>query len=58
MVKEGYKETEAGVIPKDWKVKYLTEISSVTSGGTPSTTVCEYWDGLIIWCTPSDITQT
>ena len=58
MVKEGYKETEIGVIPYDWKIKYLSDVSSVVSGGTPSTTINEYWDGEIVWCTPSDITKT
>lgn len=58
MVKEGYKETEIGVIPEYWQILYLEDVSEVFSGGTPSTTVSEYWDGKIVWCTPSDITQT
>lgn len=58
MVKPGYKQTEIGVIPEDWKIQYLSDFGDVISGGTPSTTVSEYWDGDIAWCTPSDITST
>ena len=31
MVKEGYKETEIGVIPKDWKVNTLETLYNITS---------------------------
>lgn len=58
MVKPGYKQTEIGVIPEDWGIKYLSDFGNVISGGTPSTSVKEYWDGDIAWCTPSDITAT
>lgn len=58
MVKQGYKQTEVGVIPEDWDIKFLNDFGDVISGGTPSTTVGEYWDGDIAWCTPSDITST
>lgn len=58
MVKPGYKQTEIGVIPEDWKIKFLPSFGDIVSGGTPSTSVSEYWDGDIAWCTPSDITRT
>ena len=58
MVKQGYKQTEIGVIPEDWDLKHLNDFGDVISGGTPSTSVGEYWDGDIAWCTPSDITST
>lgn len=58
MVKPGYKQTEIGVIPEDWEIKYLSDFGKVQSGGTPSTTIPKYWDGNIAWCTPSDITST
>ena len=57
-MKPGYKQTEIGVIPEDWEVKFLTAFGAVVSGGTPSTSVSEYWDGDIAWCTPSDISKT
>ena len=58
MVKQGYQQTEIGVIPEDWELKKLNDFGDVISGGTPSTSVNEYWDGDIAWCTPSDITST
>ena len=33
MVKKGYKKTEVGVIPEDWEVKYLKQISPSQSVG-------------------------
>jgi type I restriction enzyme S subunit len=41
----------------EWKVKKLREIAEIVSGGTPSTTVAEFWHGDIKWCTPTDITR-
>lgn len=43
MVKKGYKQTEIGVIPEDWEIKYLSDFGKIQSGGTPSTTMAEYW---------------
>lgn len=49
--------------PKDW-VKTTLEarsdshyITRVDSGGTPSTSIDEYWDGDIPWLTPKEITN-
>lgn len=39
-----------------WEVKRLDELADIRSGGTPSTTVSQFWDGDIPWCTPTDIT--
>ena len=55
--KQGFKKTEVGLIPEDWEVKQLGDIAEIVSGGTPSTKVDEYWDGTIMWCTPTDITS-
>lgn len=41
-----------------WEVKKLGELAEIISGGTPSTSKQEYWDGGILWCTPTDITGT
>jgi len=43
-------------LPKGWEIKKLKEIGEVISGGTPSTTVSEYWNGNISWISPSDLT--
>ena len=34
-LKKGYKQTEAGVIPEDWKVKTLDEFAYVIMGQSP-----------------------
>lgn len=52
----GYKQTEVGVIPEDWEVKRLEKVADILSGGTPSTTQSLFWDGNLLWCTPTDIT--
>jgi len=38
MVKEGYKGTEIGLIPEDWEVTTLKELSEVITKGTTPTT--------------------
>jgi type I restriction enzyme S subunit len=40
----------------EWEVKRLGELAEVRSGGTPSTTQSQFWDGDVLWCTPTDIT--
>ena len=40
----------------EWVVKRLNELADIRSGGTPSTSVANFWDGNIPWCTPTDIT--
>ena len=57
-IPQGYKQTELGIIPEDWEVKTIASLGDIVGGGTPSTTISEYWDGDIAWCTPSDITST
>lgn len=40
-----------------WVETSLGEIADVIGGGTPSTTIPEYWDGDIVWLTPTEITS-
>lgn len=40
----------------EWEVKRLGDLADVRSGGTPSTSVPQFWDGDVPWCTPTDIT--
>jgi type I restriction enzyme, S subunit len=54
-LKPGYKQTEVGVIPDDWDLKKLGEISSVSAGGTPSREKAIYWNGEIPWITTSEV---
>ena len=39
----------------DWEQRKLGEIAEITSGGTPSTNVKEYWEGDIDWYSPVEI---
>jgi type I restriction enzyme S subunit len=41
----------------DWLETTLGEVSEVIGGGTPSTSVPEYWEGEIVWLTPTEITS-
>lgn len=40
----------------EWEERYLGDITEIISGGTPKTSISEYWNGEIKWCTPTDIT--
>ena len=54
-IKPGYKKTEIGVIPEEWKVESIGSVASVIGGGTPSTSNSKYWNGFINWFTPTEI---
>src|SRR3989338_4289730 len=55
--KQKFKKTEAGEIPVEWEVASLGSICEVIGGSTPSTGEKKYWDGEILWATPTDITK-
>ena len=55
-VPPGYKRTEGGVIPEDWRVRTIGAVAEIRNGGTPSTQNPTYWNGTIAWCIPTDIT--
>lgn len=40
-----------------WKTVTLGDICKIYNGGTPSTSNSHYWNGNILWCTPTDITK-
>lgn len=42
-------------VPQGWEVKTLGEIGKVVSGGTPSTSNKDNFDGEIAWITPADL---
>ncbi|WHP40421.1 restriction endonuclease subunit S [Lysinibacillus boronitolerans] len=57
-MREGYKMTELGEIPSEWRIKPIKEVADIVSGGTPSKSVKSYWEnGEILWATPTDITK-
>jgi type I restriction enzyme S subunit len=42
-------------MPDHWQTTTLGEAAEVVSGGTPATSVQEYWNGEIVWVTPTEI---
>lgn len=50
-------ESELGLIPEGWEVTSVGSVCQVVSGGTPKTTVDEYWNGDVYWATPTDMTS-
>lgn len=60
-IKQGAMQTllnpyENGRLKAGWEVKKLGDVADIRSGGTPSTRIAEFWNGEILWCTPTDIT--
>ncbi len=45
-------------VPDGWKKLTAYDAMEVLSGGTPKTTIPEYWDGAIPFYTPKDATET
>lgn len=41
----------------EWQEVWLGDVCEIVSGGTPDTSVNDYWGGEIPWCTPTDITS-
>ncbi|MCI5633974.1 MAG: restriction endonuclease subunit S [Alphaproteobacteria bacterium] len=41
--------------PEGWSVKKISDLGNVVSGGTPDTNNPEYWDGNVLWVTPSEV---
>lgn len=58
-LKEGYKETEVGIIPNDWKLKTISEISNPVRGGSPRPAGDpKYFNGNFIpWLTVAALTN-
>ena len=47
-------QTEIGELPEDWMVKSASSVVEIISGGTPKTSVKDYWDGNIPWLSVVD----
>ena len=47
-------DSELGEIPEGWAVGTLNDAIEILSGGTPRTSVSDYWDGDIPWYTAKD----
>ena len=46
--------SELGEVPEGWEVRVLDDAIELLSGGTPKTSIVEYWDGDIPWYTAKD----
>lgn len=46
---EDMQESELRLIPKGWRVGRFDEAIDILGGGTPKTSIVEYWDGDIPW---------
>lgn len=51
-----FKDENGNEFP-EWKEKKLREIVEIIGGGTPDTSVDNYWNGDIQWFTPSEIVK-
>ncbi len=56
-VRDGYKETEIGVIPVEWEVDYIDRVAQRYSGHTPNKKNQSYWNGDIPWISLKDISK-
>ncbi|MBC8036932.1 MAG: restriction endonuclease subunit S [Rhizobiales bacterium] len=46
---DGFEESALGLLPKGWRACAFTEVINVIGGGTPKTSIPEYWGGDIPW---------
>lgn len=46
---DGFEESALGLVPKGWQTCAFTEAVNVIGGGTPKTSIPEYWGGEIPW---------
>lgn len=46
---DSFEESELGLVPRGWRVVPFTETINVIGGGTPKTSISEYWNGDIPW---------
>lgn len=52
---EIYKLSKLGYIPKEWDVKSILDVATISSGGTPNRSNALYWDGDIPWVTTGEV---
>lgn len=52
-----FKQTEIGLIPEDWEIKRLGNITDIYSGGTPDTNNSKYWGGNIPWMSSGELNK-
>ena len=55
---DSFEESALGMVPKGWRVLSFTETIDVIGGGTPKTSISEYWNGDIPWFSVVDAPAT
>ena len=46
---DSFEDSELGEIPKGWEVQRFADTVDIIGGGTPKTSMAEYWNGDIPW---------
>lgn len=46
---DSFEDSALGLVPKGWPIAPFTDTTNVIGGGTPKTSVAEYWGGGIPW---------
>jgi type I restriction enzyme S subunit len=52
---DSFEDSELGEIPKGWGLQSFAVTVDISGGGTPKTSVPEYWDGDIPWFSVVDV---
>ncbi len=52
---DSFVDSELGEIPEGWKVQPFADTIEIIGGGTPKTSVAEYWGGDIPWFSVVDV---
>nr|WP_319539035.1 restriction endonuclease subunit S [uncultured Methanospirillum sp.] len=54
----GYEHTKiVDGVPEGWQLCKISEVCHTLGGGTPSSSNPDFWNGDVIWATPTDITN-
>jgi type I restriction enzyme S subunit len=52
-----FENSKLGNVPVGWEVGSILRQAHLLSGGTPKTSIAEYWDGDILWASAKDVSQ-
>lgn len=52
---DSFDDSAVGNVPTGWRTCTIGDVVEVGGGSTPSTRESAYWDGLIHWATPKDL---
>jgi len=52
---DSFEDSALGEIPLGWSEGVFSDLVEILSGGTPKTSVTQYWDGDILWYSVEDV---